>query len=46
MTYQVMTFTDGVGMTFSVVLYRVAPNAYGGGGSPPRGSCILLSMGR
>jgi len=35
MTTGVMAFLDGVGRTFHVRLYRVAPHAFAGGGSPP-----------
>jgi hypothetical protein len=35
MTTSVISFQDGMGRAFCVLLRRVAPNAYGGGGSPP-----------
>src|SRR5579862_8316446 len=35
MTYRVTAFLDGVGRHHTAKLYRVTPNAYGGGGSPP-----------
>ena len=34
MTHFVISFHDGVGRAYTVLLRRVAPNAYGGGGSP------------
>jgi len=42
MTSSVISFHDGVGRAYHVRLYRVAPNAYGGGGSPP--SVAILSL--
>lgn len=35
MTTNVYSFLDGAGRLTCVLLHRVAPNAYGGGGSPP-----------
>jgi hypothetical protein len=35
MTTSVYSFRDGVGRFYHVRLYRVAPAAFGGGGSPP-----------
>jgi hypothetical protein len=35
MTHCVIAFLDGVGRAHRVLLHRVVPNAYGGGGSPP-----------
>lgn len=34
MTHSVIAFLDGVGRHNTAILHRVAPNAYGGGGSP------------
>jgi hypothetical protein len=34
MTYHVMAFRDGTGRDFCALVHLVAPNAYGGGGSP------------
>ena len=34
MTTRVYAFLDGVGRIFNIRLYRVAPAAFGGGGSP------------
>lgn len=38
MTTSVYSFLDGHGRLYRVLLHRVAPNAYGGGGSPPQPS--------
>jgi hypothetical protein len=35
MTSCVIAFLDGVGRHHTIRLYRVAPNAFTGGGSPP-----------
>jgi hypothetical protein len=34
MTHIVISFQDGAGRLYCVLLHRVSPNAYGGGGSP------------
>lgn len=34
MTFCVIAFLDGAGRHNTAILHRVAPNAYGGGGSP------------
>ncbi len=35
MTHRVIAFLDGAGRAICVLIHRVAPNAIGGGGSPP-----------
>lgn len=35
MTQTVYSFLDGLGRVHCVLVHRVAPNAFGGGGSPP-----------
>jgi len=45
MTVHVYSFRDGVGRLTCVRLYRMAPNAYGGGGSSPLNHYTLFVNG-
>lgn len=44
MTHIVYSFLDGVGRRYTALLYRVAPCAYGAGGSPPLPAIIQYSV--